>query len=334
MKTTILLLFASILTFLFSCSREQPKSGVQQPTSSQSHQQEQPSSSTQPVVNIPIFDAQRAFDLLVTQTNFGPRYVGSRGHSLCLVFLQNELKKYTDTVWSQNFSKKGYDNEILAMTNVIGSFMPKSKSRILLLAHWDTRPRADQDKDPAKRNQPILGANDAASGVAVLLEIARCLKNSPPTIGVDILFVDGEDYGKEGDNPNYLLGSRHFVSNLPKDYSPKFGILLDMIGDSQLEIKKERQSLRFAPDIVELVWSTAFSLGIQQFTNAIENNLGADDHIPLNQAGIKTIDLIDFNYPNATVNYWHTTEDTPDKCSAESLDAVGRVLLQVIYTQN
>ncbi|MBI5214334.1 MAG: M28 family peptidase [Ignavibacteriae bacterium] len=314
-----------IFLLLLSCSKEQPKQQVQtippQPEKKQIVQ-----------VKTPEFDKQKAFDYLVAQTSFGPRNVGSAGHQRCLNYLYSELNSYADTVWKQNFTERGY-NEMLSMTNLFASFNPKASKRILFLAHWDTRPWADQDKDPANHNKPIIGANDGASGVAVLLEIGRLLKSSPPPVGVDILFVDGEDYGKEGDSHLYLLGSKYFAKNQPLNYSPVFGVLLDMIGDKELEIKKERFSLLYAPDIIELVWSTANSLGISFFSDAIERNVGSDDHIPLNEVGIKTIDLIDFSYPNLTTNYWHTTEDTPDKCSPESLDAVGRVLLQIIFSQ-
>jgi Zn-dependent M28 family amino/carboxypeptidase len=216
------------------------------------------------------------------------------------------------------------------MTNIFGRFQQNNPNRILLLAHWDTRPRAERDEDSTKREQPILGANDGASGVAVLLEIARHLKETKPNIGVDILFVDGEDYGEEGDLSRYLLGAKYFAKNFHFEHPPQFGILLDMVGDAELEIRKEKASQHFANDVVELVWNTANELGVTQFSE-LEGPSLIDDHIPFNEAGIKCIDLIDFNYPNETKNYWHTTQDTPEHCSAKSLEAVGKVLLHVIY---
>ena len=279
---------------------------------------------------VPGFNGSKAYSYLTAQTDFGPRVPGSRAHEKCIAYLQKEMNKYADVVMLQPFSMTGYDNKTLTLNNLISSFNLSATTRILLLAHWDSRPRSDQDPDPKKQIRPVSGANDGASGVAVLLEIARCLKESKPNIGVDILFTDGEDYGKEGDTKNYLLGAQYFAKNLPDGFRPAFGILLDMIGDAQLEIRKERYSLNFAPDIVDLIWSTARDLGVQQFS---DNRQGwvTDDHLPLNNAGIKTIDLIDFNYPDETNRYWHTTEDTPDKCSPESLEAVGTVLLHVIY---
>ncbi|MBI1804644.1 MAG: M28 family peptidase [Ignavibacteriae bacterium] len=314
-------IFCLIVGFLFiSCSRNSAK-------------QPQPSSTPQAVEqHVPDFDGRRAFEYLTAQTDFGPRNPGSTEHEKCLTYLQNEMQKYAASVTLQPFTHKGYNDKAFNLTNVISSFNPKARTRILLIAHWDSRPRADQDPDPKKRNQPILGANDGASGVAILLEIARHLKAEPPPAGVDMLFTDGEDYGKERDNARYLLGTRYFARNLPSGFSASFGILLDMVGDAQLELMKEPYSMQYAPDVVELVWSTAKELGIYQFTNTVQNYV-MDDHLPLNEVGIPTIDLIDFNYPDATNRYWHTTQDTPDKCSTESLEAVGRVLMHVIYHQ-
>jgi glutaminyl-peptide cyclotransferase len=164
-----------------------------------------------------------------------------------------------------------------------------------------------------------------------LLEIATLLKETPPSVGVDIVLFDGEDYGKEGDTGMYLLGSRYFASHRDQGYVPRFGILLDMVGDTFLEIPKEQNSVHFAPDIVNLVYSKARELGISQFLDA-PGDAVMDDHLPLNEAGIKTIDLIDFDYPDQTNRFWHTHQDTPDHCSPESLEAVGTVVMNVLYT--
>jgi peptidase M28-like protein len=310
-----------LLSLLFlTCSNESPKKEDPQGRSVRNA----------PV--IPVFDGKKAFSYLLAQTAFGPRNAGSEAHQACLEYLRNQMAQYADTVFLQPFPMRGYNGENLHFTNIISSFHPNTSSRLLLLAHWDTRPRADQDRDPSKKESPILGANDGASGVAVLMEIARHLKMEPPQIGVDILFDDGEDYGKEGDTQNYLLGTRHFAKNLPPGIRPSFGILLDMVGDKELELQKEPYSMRYAADIVNLVWSAAKDLGVYQFTDNTQRAV-LDDHLPLNEAGIRTIDLIDFNYPDASNRFWHTTEDTPDKCSPESLEAVGKVLLYVIYRQ-
>ena len=284
-------------------------------------------------VTIPQFSGDRAYAFLERQTSLGPRNPNSAGHEQCMIYLQTTLQGLADEVRPQPFTHTGYNGEGLRLTNIIASFRPEEKNRILLCAHWDTRPRADQDTDLSRRDEPILGANDGASGVAVLLEIATLLKQERPRIGVDIVLFDGEDYGMEGDHLNYLLGSRYYALNKPTDYVPRFGILLDMVGDTYLEIPKEGYSLRYAPDLVDLVWSTARQLGISQFVD-IDGEEIIDDHLPLNEVGIKTIDLIDFNYPDGTNKFWHTHEDVPAHCSPTSLGAVGTVLTQLLYTQS
>ncbi|MFA6456887.1 MAG: M28 family peptidase [Bacteroidota bacterium] len=277
----------------------------------------------------PAFDGEKAFSALKTQTAFGPRNPNSEGHKQCLYYLEKELRQYADNVTLQQFSHKGY-NETLFLTNVFAQFNPTAQQRLLLVAHWDTRPRAEEDADPAKRNLPIVGANDGASGVAVLLELARIMKSTPPSIGVDILLTDGEDYGDSRNDRNndlYFLGAKHFANTKSPSYNPQFGILLDMVGDRDLQIPLEQNSMQFAPQLMDIIWSTAEEVLATQFVR-IPGEAISDDHLALNEAGIPTIDIIDFQYP-----YWHTHQDTPDKCSPESLEAVGKVLSAVIYTK-
>ncbi len=322
MKSLIIALVLALM-LVWGCTREQQQP---QPVPAQS------SEKSTAAIDVPVFDGKEAFKFLTAQTDFGPRAIGLPAHDKCLKYLEGEMRKYADTVSLQPFTHRGYEGQPLSMTNVFASFNPKATTRILLLAHWDSRPRADQDPDIKKRNTPILGANDGASGVAVLLEIAKHLKQRPPAIGVDMLLDDGEDYGKEGDNANYLLGVKYFAKHLPPDFHPAFGILLDMVGDKELEIMREPYSIHFAPDVVDMVWATARQLGVYQFSDQTQNAV-MDDHLPLNEVNVKTIDLIDFNYPDDSNRYWHTTEDTPDKCSPESLEAVGKVLMYIIYRQ-
>jgi glutaminyl-peptide cyclotransferase len=302
-----------LIMALSSCSRNEP------PTPQKPQMQTS--------IQTPHFDGARAYAYLTAQTDFGPRTPLSDAHAKCLSYLVSELEKSAGSVTRQNFTEKGYNNESLPLTNVFASFNPQAPQRVLLVAHWDSRPRADQDPIEANRSKPILGANDGASGVAVLLELARQMKQMPPAIGVDILLVDGEDYGKSNDLDKYFLGAKHFAKTMPPNYKPLFGILLDMIGDADLRIPMEQNSMTYAPGIVSIVWSAAQELGITQFA-AVPGEQIEDDHLALNAAGIPTIDLIDFQYP-----YWHTVGDTPDKCSAESLEAVGRVLVHVLYTK-
>jgi hypothetical protein len=281
-------------------------------------------------VNPPTFNGTRAFVFLTAQTAFGPRNPLSIGHDRCLAYLSSTLKGLADDVRLQEFAHVGYEGEKLRLTNIIASFRPAAASRVLLCAHWDTRPRAEHDENTNRRNEPILGANDGASGVAVLLEIATLLKSAPPSVGVDLVLFDGEDYGKENDHARYLLGSRYYAANLPNRPMPRFGILLDMVGDKFLDLPREQFSTRYAPDVVDLVWRTAARLGFRQFEDERGEEV-LDDHIPLNEAGIKTIDIIDFNYPDPTNRFWHSHKDTPENCSAESLEAVGTVLTHVLY---
>lgn len=283
--------------------------------------------------SVPHFDGVRAFNFLTAQTDFGPRNPNSPGHQACLEYLYAELKRSADEVRMQPFLHTVYNDAQLHLTNIFAVYNKEAAARVLLLAHWDTRPRAEHDENKSRRNEPILGANDGASGVAVLLEIASLMASERPRIGIDILLVDGEDYGLEGDNDNYLLGSRHFARNRPPDYVPRFGILLDMVGDRFLEIPKEQHSVRYAPDIVDLIWNKAKELGYGQFVDAPGESV-IDDHLPLNETGIKTVDIIDFNYPDPTNRFWHSHQDIPANCSAESLEAVGTVVTHVVYTQS
>lgn len=275
------------------------------------------------------FDGDSAFTYLTMQTDIGPRNPGSAGHRACLKLLQGQLEKHGALVTLQPFMY--YDvalGKSFTMNNIIGSFSPEKTSRILLCAHWDTRPFADRDV-PENRNIPIPGANDGASGVAVLLELARQFSLKPPPVGIDIVFFDGEDYGEEGDLENYCLGSRYFIKANNR-YFPRFAILLDMIGDSQFEIPIEGYSYQFVPELVNRLWQTAAELEVYEFIPE-QRHYVFDDHVILNQGGIPAIDIIDFEYPDASHRYWHTLEDTPDKCSPESLEKVGKVLMHFIY---
>ena len=270
------------------------------------------------------FDSKRAFEYLLKQCEFGPRPPGSDAHRQTRDYLISEMKKFSQEVIAQDFVYQS-QNDTLNLTNIIAIFRPvdsKSNKKVLLAAHWDTRPFADRDPDPKNRNTPILGANDGASGVAVLLELARVFHSNPPNITVIMVLFDGEDYGMTADE--MFLGSKYFASNMDDRWKPDYGILIDMIGDKDLDIYIEVNSYLAAPEIVRKVWNTAERLKLK----GIHNKLGVailDDHIPLIQVGIKCIDIIDFNYP-----YWHTLEDTPDKCSPKSLDTIGRLLLEVI----
>ncbi|RMH63192.1 MAG: M28 family peptidase [Calditrichaeota bacterium] len=281
---------------------------------------------------VPKFDAQRSFADLEKQVAFGPRVPGSKAHERCADWLVANLKKSADRVVRQRFTHQDkYSDSLLVMYNIVASFntAPGIK-RIMLAAHWDSRPRADQDK-LENQHKPLPGANDGASGVAVLLEIARHLKAHPLPYGVDIVLFDGEDWGREGELDEYFLGAKYFASQMG-GYRPYYGILLDMVGDANLSLPVEYNSARMAPRIVEKVWNAARDLGYTEFEERIGPAV-SDDHLSMLDAGIPFIDIIDFAYPDESNAYWHTLEDTPDKCSPASLKVVGQTLLQVLYVE-
>jgi hypothetical protein len=275
----------------------------------------------------PPFDGQAAYGELLKQCSFGPRNPGSEGHRACGEYLAGRLRELTDEVVEQRFTHRdSASGDSFELTNYIGIVNPKQGKRVLLAAHWDTRPRADRDPDPANREKPILGANDGASGVSVLLELARMFQKTRPAVGVDIVFFDGEDYGREGELGDYFLGSQYFARHLGP-YRPEYGILLDMVGDKDLSIPLEANSLRAAPLVMEKIWKAARVLNVPAFKQT-QGPAVSDDHIPLLMAGIPVVDLIDFDYPR-----WHTLGDTPEATSPASLSAVGRVVALVVYSE-
>jgi len=280
---------------------------------------------------VPNFDKGNAFRYLVEQCEFGPRNPGSNGYKQCLDYLQNTLSGFADTVLLQSFvlddlvNEKSYD-----LTNIIARFKVGAPQQLLIGAHWDTRPWADEDPDTEKRNNPIIGANDGASGVAVILELARILNASPPPIGITLVLFDGEDMGRSGTPKSYAQGSLAFAKDLPIE-KPDEAIILDMIGDAELHIPIERYSYQQNRQLVKKLWGLAKVLSLDAFESRIEYSI-YDDHVPLwAEAKIPAVDIIDFNYPNSYTNYWHTTQDLPEHCSAESLGQVGTLLVHYIY---
>jgi glutaminyl-peptide cyclotransferase len=276
------------------------------------------------------FDGARAWADLLTQVAMGPRVPGTAAHLQTRDWLNATLTQLGAEVQLQPFSAE-LGGRTVAMWNVLATVPgtgPAPRELVLLCAHWDSRPTAEHDPDPAKRTQPVLGANDGASGVAVLLELARQLAARPVARDVLFVFFDGEDYGPNLDK--MLLGSKYFAAHLPAR-KPAWGILLDMVGDADLAIYREPNSEARARAVNDRVFSAARALGylrvgtLSGFVDAPFAYPITDDHIPLNDAGIPTADLIDFTYPP-----WHTTGDTADKCNADSLRIVGRTVLEAI----
>jgi len=279
----------------------------------------------------PSFQENNAYQLLLKQCDFGPRNPGSEGYESCKNMIIETMKSYADTVIYQGFTFKEQKNNISYNSqNIIGRFNPESDFQTIISAHWDTRPWADKDKDKKNHNKPILGANDGASGVAILLELARILSKNKPPIGVSLVFFDAEDLGVDGKNGTYCRGSDYFARNLPIP-KPDEAINLDMVGDKQLTIPIERYSYRFHPKLVRKLWSRAREMDLNAFVNKLDYAI-YDDHVPLYEiAGIPAIDIIDFRYPNKDTNYWHTMDDIPENCSARSLGQVGELMVEYIY---
>jgi glutaminyl-peptide cyclotransferase len=260
---------------------------------------------------------------------FGPRIPGTPAHDSTGDWILARLRERADTVIVQDIMHKMKNGPVLHLRNFLARFRPQVVERVLFLAHWDTRPHADQSANLGQQRLPVPGANDGASGVAVLLGIADALKAKPPTVGVDLLFVDGEDYGDFADSSDVLIGSRWFAAHQPAGYPPLYGVLFDMVGDKDLRLYYEGNSQAYAPEVVDRVWRTASDLGYgRYFIPQVRPNL-IDDHVALQKAGIHAIDVVDFEYgPNNA--YWHTTEDTIDKVSAASLKIVGDVAVALV----
>jgi len=281
----------------------------------------------------PDFDEDHAFEYLVAQCDFGPRNPGSEGYYACLDFIINELDQSADDIILQDFRyqeqryRKRYD-----LQNIIARFNPDASFQTIISAHWDTRPWADQEDNRRDRNQPIIGANDGASGVAVLLELAKIMGETPPPIGVNLVFFDGEDLGVPGENETYCQGSRYFAKNLPITL-PDYAINLDMVGDANLEIYIERISYKQNPSLVLELWGLAEELKLSGFKKMAYHSI-FDDHVPLYElAGIPAVDIIDFDYPDEKTNYHHTYNDIVENCSPESLRQVGTLMVHHIYNQ-
>jgi glutaminyl-peptide cyclotransferase len=274
----------------------------------------------------PPFSADAALEHVRTQVGFGPRVAGTPGHAQQLQWMTEYLRARADTVWLQNFTHTTTTtNKTLAMTNVFARFNPEMTDRVLLIAHWDTRPTADNESDDEARKQPIPGANDGASGTAVLLEIANVLKSTKPGIGVDLLLVDGEDYGPS--EPDMYLGAKYFAANAGS-YRPLYAVLIDMIADKTPRYQIEDYSDQMAPEVVQRIWSLASELGYGGYFPRSHQGAVGDDHVPLNRAGIRTANIIDCcDHP------WHTLEDNLDNISAQGLGVVGSVLLELVFRE-
>jgi len=287
---------------------------------------------------VPAFDADSAYGFIDDQVRFGPRVPGTQAHVQAKEYLEEQLEASAgkQNVYVQEFQKTVYGQE-LSMYNLIASFGGGYTDRIVLAAHWDSRPRAEEDPDNPE--SPILGADDGGSGVGVLLELARIFSENEPPLGVDIVFFDGEDYGKVSDLDNYFLGARQWGNHPPvPGYSPRFGILLDMVGGENATFSKELYSMQVAPNLVDELWAIAAGLGHSQLFADQRGGNVADDHVVVTQTtGIPMINIIhhtaDRDGKVEFPPWWHTQNDTMEIIDPATLQAVGDVLLELIYNR-
>lgn len=295
----------------------------------------------QTAVVVPAFNADSAYRYTAQQVAFGPRVPNTEAHVACGDWLAQELERFGAKVTSQHVTLRAYDGTPLKARNIIGSYKPETNKRVLLCAHWDSRPWADADPAPKNHRTPILGANDGASGVGVLLEIARQLQAQPTDIGVDIIFFDAEDYGTHADDTEpadgitWCLGSQYWA-RVPhvEGYMARFGILLDMVGGKDARFHREGYSDGYAKHIVDKVWAAAHATGFGQWFPYADGGVITDDHLPINQiARIPCIDIIGHYPETGFAPTWHTMDDTMENIDPAVLRAAGQTVMQVIYNE-
>jgi hypothetical protein len=322
------------LLFLAACSNPDKPAENQQ-------QEAQPTEAVTKPVSAPLVNADSAYYFVKKQVDFGPRIPGSKAHAACADWLKQKLDSYLPGTIIQTGTATTFDQRKYTIKNIIASYNPDHKKRILLCAHWDTRPFADRQEGPDK-NKPFDGANDGGSGVGVLIEIARLLSISKPDIGVDIILFDLEDYGQPEDsnfpvmNDSWCLGAQFWAKNLHKPgYYAQFGILLDMVGAKGAVFPREGTSLRFASGVVDRVWKTAADLGYGSYFINSTTGMTTDDHLYVNQyANIPCIVIVHYNTVSSDYfDHHHRVTDNMDQIDAEVLRMTGQVVTQVIFEE-
>ena len=281
----------------------------------------------------PLFDEESAFSYIQNQIDFGYRIPGTAAHKKCADYLYTELNKFCDTVYYQKGEALNFRGETIPVYNLIGSFLPNHPQRALYSSHWDSRPFADNDSDPSNHNKPLLGANDGASGVGILLSMAKTLKNTRPNHGLDIIFWDAEDYGKSQYQNSFCLGSQYWGKNKHlENYTANYGVLLDMVGARDAEFGREGYSERNAGYVMAHVWSMAQELGYGNHFVNIASGPTIDDHLYVNQAtGIPMIDIIQFDRTRGFAHYWHTLKDDMSTIHKPTLKAVGTTMMNLLF---
>jgi glutaminyl-peptide cyclotransferase len=295
------------------------------------------------VIVTPDFSSDSAYYYVEKQVGFGPRVPNTKEHDKCGVWLADELKRHGAEVIVQEARSKAFDGKILELKNIVGQYNLDAKSRIMLYAHWDTRPFAD--KDTVRKNEPIDGANDGGSGVGVLLEIARQFSIKSPNIGVDIVFFDGEDYGSPEGSPStstsylyWCLGSQAWAEQPHKyGYRARFGILLDMVGAKDAVFNREGTSMRYAPNIVRRIWSRASELGYGEIFRNRETPATIDDNLFVSElGGVPSANIVDYRMQVIPMGYGpfhHTHADNMSIIDKGTLQAVGETVLSVVYSE-
>ena len=292
----------------------------------------------------PAFSADSAYAFVKAQCDFGPRAMNTEAHDRCGSWIVNKFRQYGCVVTSLRADLKGYDGTVLKSQNIWARIHPERTERILLCAHWDSRPWADNDPDSANWHKPILAANDAASGVAVMLEIARLIqRDTTLRVGVDFVCFDAEDWGtpqwaeSEGGDDSWALGAQYFAANLPYGFHVRYGILLDMVGGQGARFYQEGVSKQYAGEVVKKVWRAARKAGYGGYFPRQDGGMITDDHVPLNEvAQIPTVDIIAY-YPDCQQSSfgptWHTVSDNMEHIDPAVLKAVGQTVVQVLYTE-
>ena len=286
------------------------------------------------------FAADSAMAHVNRQCDLGPRVPGTSAHTACADYIAAQMAAYGLSVENQTFDATTWDGKKWRGRNIIGRYNADADERVVLAAHWDSRPWADADPDSSRHREPVMAANDGAAGVAVLLEVARCLPALKPQVGVDLVCFDLEDYGApywgEGDDEgnDWCLGSQHWSREVRRTgYKARYGILLDMVGGHDARFCYEGFSLRYARSVMVRLWETAASVGAANLFVRTEGGYVTDDHVPMNEtAGIPTVDVVPHvNGAASTFGAtWHTVNDTPANISKENLRLVGQTLLQML----
>lgn len=297
------------------------------------------------LASCPAFRSDSAFLHIQKQCDFGPRVTGTEEARACGDYIAETFRRYGAQVTEQKASVTLYDGSQREARNIIAVLNPEQKERVLLCAHWDTRPWADNDPDPKNHKTPIAGANDGASGVAVLLELCRLMQLQPVALGVDLVCFDAEDMGTpqwadsgEDDSDTWCLGSKVWAERaVESDYRARYGVLLDMVGGRGVTFSRELISRHFADPVVDLIWSLAGQLGYRHYFPMRDGGYLTDDHVNVNRiTGIPCVDIVPYfdQGPSVFGPTWHTLNDTPDNIDPRVLEAVGHTLTQLLYNEN